>query len=113
MTRLAVSQVSGRHLIQAMSAHLLTADHGAMDPAPALYLIRVKGQLGATALSAFPAMVPRQDGTDTVLAGLLDQAALFGVLAEVETLGLHLLEVRQLTRPRKSPGPGESRSLGP
>jgi hypothetical protein len=72
-------------------------------PVPALYAIRIKGQLGATALSAFPAMVPRQQGHDTALTGLLDQSALFGVLAGVEALGLGLLEVRQLTRHRKSP----------
>ena len=79
-----------------------------MDPAPALYAIRIKGQLGATALSAFPAMVPWQHGDDTVLTGLLDQSALFGVLAEVEALGLSLLEVRQLTRHRRPPQSGES-----
>jgi hypothetical protein len=45
-----------------------------------------------------------------VLTGLLDRSALFGVLAEVEALGLELLEVRQLTRHRKSPGSGESLS---
>lgn len=94
---LTASQVSIRHLILVMSVHLPAADHGRMDPAPALYAIRVKGQLGATALSAFPAIVPRRDGTDTVLTGLLDQSALFGVLAQVEELGLDLLEVRQLT----------------
>jgi len=79
-----------------------------MDPATALYTIRIKGQLGATALSAFPAMVPRQHGTDTVLTGLLDQSALFGVLAEVEALGLNLLEVRQLTRYPEPPGSYDS-----
>ena len=73
------------------------------SPVPALYAIRIKGQLGATALSAFPAMVPRQQGDDTALTGLLDQSALFGVLAEVEASGLGLLEVHQLTQHRKSP----------
>jgi hypothetical protein len=34
----------------------------------------------------------------------------FGVLAEVEALGLDQLEVRQLTRYRKSPESGESLS---
>jgi hypothetical protein len=92
-----------------MRVHLPGPDYGLMDPAPALYAIRIKGQLGATALSAFPAMVPWQHGHDTVLTGLLDQSALFGVLAEVEALGLSLLEVRQLTRHRKSPESGESR----
>ncbi len=80
-----------------------------MDPAPVLYTIRIKGQLGATVLSAFPALVPQRHGADTVLTGLLDRSALFGVLAEVEALGLDLLEVRQLTPQRRSPEPGDSR----
>lgn len=93
-----------------MMIHLPAPDHGFMDSAPALYAIRLKGQLGATVLSAFPAMVPQRHGADTVLTGLLDRSALFGVLAEVEALGLDLLEVRQLTRHRKSPQSGESLS---
>jgi hypothetical protein len=93
-----------------MSFHLPAPDDGLMDPATALFAIRIKGQLGATVLSAFPALVARQQGTDTVLTGLLDRSALFGVLAEVEALGLDLLEVHQLTRHRKSPGSGESLS---
>ena len=68
-----------------------------MDPGPARYTIRINGHLGATLLSAFPALASRQHGAHTVLTGLLDQSALFGVLAEVEALGLELLEVRQLT----------------
>ena len=77
-----------------------------MDPAPAPYTIRIHGHLGATALSAFPAMLPQRHGADTVLTGLLDRSALYGVLAEIEALGLDLVEVRQL-KPRKSPEPGE------
>jgi hypothetical protein len=42
-----------------------------MDPAPALYVIRINGHLGATVLSAFPAMAPRPQGAETVLTGLL------------------------------------------
>jgi hypothetical protein len=62
-----------------------------------LYTIRIKGRLGATALSAFPSMVSELKGSDTVLTGLLeDQSALFGVLAQIEALGLELLEVRQI-----------------
>jgi len=49
-------------------------------------------------LSAFPAMVPQQHGAHTVLTGLLDRSALYGVLAEIDALGLDLLEVRQLER---------------
>jgi hypothetical protein len=66
-----------------------------MDPAPARYTIRIDGHLGPTMLSAFPAMTAQTAGKHTVLTGLLDQSALFGVLAEVEALGLCLLEVRR------------------
>ena len=90
-----------------MRPHLAALDHGGMDPAPALYAIRIDGHLGATVLSAFPALTSRRHGAHTVLTGLLDRSALFGVLAEVEALGLDLLEVRQLTRHRKSPGSGD------
>jgi hypothetical protein len=46
-------------------------------------------------------MVSGLEGTDTVLTGLLeDRSALFGVLAQIEALGLELLELRQIrTRP--------------
>jgi hypothetical protein len=81
-----------------------------MDPTPARYAIRIHGHLGATVLSAFPALVPQWHGADTVLTGLLDGSALYGVLAEIEALGLDLVEVRHLTLHRKSPGSGESRS---
>ena len=91
-----------------MRCHLAARDHGGMDPAPALYMIRINGHLGATLLSAFPAMAPDQHGAHTVLTGLLDRSALYGVLAEIEALGLDLLEVRQLTPDRKSPGSGDS-----
>jgi len=81
-----------------------------MDPTPARYVIRIHGHLGATVLSAFPALAPRRQGADTVLTGLLDRSALYGVLAEIDALSLDLIEVRQLTADRKSPESGDSRS---
>jgi hypothetical protein len=93
-----------------MRVHLPALNHGAMDPAPALYTIRVNGHLGATTLSAFPAMVSQRQGAQTVLTGLLDRSALYGVLAEIEALGLDLVEVRQLVPKRKPSEPGDSRS---
>ena len=73
-------------------------------PAPlSLYTIRIRGRLGMTALSAFPAMVAEADGSETVLTGpLQDQSAVFGVLAQIEALGLELLELRQIG-PRPPP----------
>ena len=61
------------------------------------YEIRVRGHLGETMRFAFPSLRAQQRGEDTALTGVLrDQAALFGVLAEIEALGLELLEVRRL-----------------
>jgi hypothetical protein len=61
------------------------------------YEIWVRGHLGETIRSAFPALRAQARGADTVLTGALpDQAALYGVLAELEALGLELLEVRRL-----------------
>jgi len=74
------------------------------EPWPQRYQIRVRGRLGQTIRSAFPVLQARVDGSDTVLTGVLtDQAALYGVLAEAEALGLELIEVRRLPseEPRK------------
>ncbi len=81
-----------------------------MDPTLARYAIRIHGHLGATLLSAFPALEPRRHGADTVLTGLLDRSALYGVLAEIDALGLDILEIRQLTPQHKPPEPGDSRA---
>jgi hypothetical protein len=71
-------------------------------------MIRVNGHLGATLLSAFPAMAWERQGPETVLTGVLDQPGLYGVLAEIEALGLDLLEVRQLAHGTGSPGRGDA-----
>ena len=64
---------------------------------PQQYEIWVHGHLGDTMRSAFPALRAQPRGEDTVLTGALpDQAALYGVIAEIEALGLELLEVRRL-----------------
>ena len=83
-----------------------------MATPPCLYTIRIKGSLGATALSAFPSMVSKAKGGETVLTGLLeDRSAVFGVIGQIEALGLDLLELRQIRAIAKSPGSGEDRSL--
>jgi hypothetical protein len=63
---------------------------------PVRYQIRVRGVLGETLLSAFPYLQAEARAGETVLAGVMfDQAALYGVLVQIEALGLELLEVRR------------------
>jgi hypothetical protein len=69
-------------------------------PTSVSYEIRVRGLLGETMLGAFPGMQARAYGMETVLAGALpDQAALYGVLGQIEALGLELLELRRMPPP--------------
>jgi hypothetical protein len=91
-----------------MRTHLAGPEHGGMDPASARYLIRINGHLGATLLSAFPALAWQWKGTETILTGVLDRSGFHGVLAEIEALGLDLLEIRQLVPERRSTEPGDT-----
>lgn len=60
------------------------------------YEFRIQGLLGDTMLSAFPDLHAELQGDKTVLAGQLpDQSALHGVLAQIEQLGLELLDVNR------------------
>jgi predicted ester cyclase len=78
---------------------------------PQGYEIRVRGRLGQTFRAAFPSLRVRTRGDETVLSGALaDRAALYGVLAEIETLGLELVELRQVA-PDPQPAPDTTRKL--
>ncbi|TMF67958.1 MAG: hypothetical protein E6I13_12935 [Chloroflexi bacterium] len=62
-----------------------------------IYEFRIRGRLGDTVLRAFDGLRAEANGQDTVLRGaVLDQSALHGVLAQIEGLGLELLEVRRI-----------------
>lgn len=62
----------------------------------ARYDIRVGGRLSERLLSAFPGLRAEVRAGQTVLTGELpDQAALHGVLEQIEALGLELLEVHR------------------
>jgi hypothetical protein len=64
----------------------------------ATYEFRVCGRLGPMLLQAFPDLEAEMRGKFTLLRGILrDQAALHGVLARLEALGLELVDMRQLT----------------
>jgi len=74
---------------------------------PVSYQIRVRGRLGRTIRAALPALRAEEHGEDTLLVGVLaDQAALHGVLTQIEALRLELVEVRR--RPGEAPA-AESR----
>lgn len=92
-------------------SHLVRLEYESVTtPPPGLYMIRIKGVLGPTALSAFPTMVPEVEGSDTVLTGsLADQSAVFGVVAQIEVLGLELLELRPIRSWPKSSEAGDNR----
>jgi predicted ester cyclase len=78
---------------------------------PRGYEIRVRGRLGQTFRAAFPSLRVRTRGDETVLSGpLADRAALYGVLAEIETLGLELVELRQVAA-EPQPAPDTTRKL--
>jgi hypothetical protein len=80
------------HTIRAMCAHALSSDTW-----PVRYEIVVRGLLSETLLAAFPTLSAEAQGAETVLAGALaDQAALYGVLAQIEALGIELIEVRRM-----------------
>jgi hypothetical protein len=61
------------------------------------YEIRVRGPIGPTMMQAFPTLAARRSGQDTLLTGSLpDQSALYGVIHQLDALGLQLLEIRRL-----------------
>ena len=63
-----------------------------------VYDIRVRGVLGCVFLDAFPSLSAVAHGGDTVLTGALpDQAALHGVLSQIESLGLELIAVHRVS----------------
>ena len=65
----------------------------------ARYEIRVRGTLSERLLGAFPGLTAKMKGGVTVLIGWLpDQAALYGVLERLESLGLELVALSSRTR---------------
>jgi hypothetical protein len=59
------------------------------------YEIRIRGVLSDAQLDTLRGLSPEVLGGETVLRGVLDQSALYGVLAQIEALGIELLEVRR------------------
>jgi hypothetical protein len=63
---------------------------------PACYEIRVRGLIGPAVMQAFPTLTASRSGHDTLLTGSIpDQSALYGVIHQLEALGLQLLEINR------------------
>jgi hypothetical protein len=61
------------------------------------YEIRFKGRLSDSVLAGFEGLRATVQPVETVLYGpVQDQAALYGLLDRIQSLGLELVEVRQL-----------------
>jgi hypothetical protein len=61
------------------------------------YEIRIKGRLSDALLAAFEGLTTTVQPVETVLHGpVQDQAALYGLLDRIQSLGLELVGIRQL-----------------
>lgn len=68
---------------------------------PASYEIRIKGRVGDPVLATFANLNASVRPAETVLRGVIkDQAALHGVLDRIQSLGLELIEIRQVGDPQ-------------
>jgi hypothetical protein len=92
-----MQRCDNNHRIPVTPAHRVRSQDRRVATKPGCqYLIRIKGRLGVTVLSAFPTMESVVQAGETLLIGSLeDRSALFGVLAQIEALGLELIEVRR------------------
>ena len=74
------------------------------------YRITVAGDLGRVAREVFEDFTIEADGTHTSLVADLDQAALYGALHRIQSLGLELVELKRISADRATvsskAGPG-------
>ena len=75
---------------------------------PARYRIRIRGHLDPAWSAWFDSLTVTQadDGTTELAGPLVDQAALFGLLARLRDLGATLLLVEQLSEESNAPWSG-------
>jgi hypothetical protein len=66
------------------------------DVHPYLYQITISGDLGEIGRETFSDFKIESDETTTVLTGYLDQAALYGTLNRILSLGFELIRLNRL-----------------
>ena len=68
------------------------------------YEIRIKGRLSDSLLAAFEGLTATVEPVETVLYGPVeDQSTLHGLLDRIQSLGLELVEIRQLPTAEELP----------
>jgi hypothetical protein len=72
----------------------------------AYYEIRIKGRIGDTLLAAFEGLTVTTGRVETILHGSIpDQEALHELLAQIQSLGLEVVELRRLPTVDRRSGP--------
>ncbi len=83
---------------------------------PSRYEIRLKGHLASRWAARFDGMTltADSDGTTVLEGPVVDQAALYGLLAQLRDIGLPLVSLTQLDthRPARSPADPDTSPLG-
>jgi hypothetical protein len=70
---------------------------------PSRYEFRIRGRVGDRLLAGFEGFDAEVEPVETVLRGdVADQAALHGVLEQIQAFGLELVELRQIDEPRRT-----------
>jgi hypothetical protein len=86
-----------RQSITSIRPRLDVAGGSAVPVAGGDYELRIKGRLSDSVLAGFEGLRTTVQPVETVLYGSVqDQAALYGLLDRIQSLGLELVEVRQL-----------------
>ena len=71
------------------------------------YAFRVRGRLSPAVVAALEPLARVDTTTETVLRGVVtDQAALHGLIARIEHLGVELVELQRLPELRPTAPPG-------
>ena len=80
--------------------------------AQTMFEVRVAGVVPETDLRDLSAVTLAIDQVRTVLYGIDDQAALYGLLARLRTLGLEIMEVRRVHDPSAADADADEHGAG-